>query len=231
MQAYFDLVYNPVYDFTTARTTPYRRWQEACLDKLQLADGDRILCVGAGTGNEIIRILKRNNNVRIVAIDASQRALERACKKAGKYGKQIETVKMDAQALDFPAESFDAALCVHLMDFLSDNRKATAEILRVLKKGGQFAVTYPFSEGLKLGVNLAKGSLGCNISSGRYGKAFLELLSGVGAGIVYLPLIFRSKQGFYSYQQLEKMFTALKPEHFQIEEHSGYQDFIVYGRK
>lgn len=230
-QAYFDLVYNQVYDFTTARTTSYRRWQETCLDKLQFADGDSVLCIGAGTGNEIIRILEINDKVNVVAVDMSERALGRAYKKAQKYGNEIRTVKMDAHMLEFPPESFDIALSVHLMDFLSDPARATAEILRVLRKDGQFAITYPFSEGPKLAISLAKESLNYNLGSRQYRKAILDFLSMTGAGLVYLPLLLRSKRGSYSSSQLEQMFAALKPERFHIEKHGGYKDFIVYGRK
>jgi ubiquinone/menaquinone biosynthesis C-methylase UbiE len=228
---YFDLVYNPVYDLTTAQSTSYRRWQEACLDKLQFTDGDKVLCIGAGTGNEIIRILQRNYKVNITAIDASGRALERAYQKAKKYGQEIRAIRMDAQTLEFPSEGFDTALCFHLMDFLSDAQQATAESLRILRSGGQFAITYPYGEGLNLMISLAKGSLSYNLRSRKYSKAVLEFWALAGAGLVYLPLLFRSKREFYSYRQLEQMFRKLKPEQFNIEERRDYQDFIIYGRK
>jgi ubiquinone/menaquinone biosynthesis C-methylase UbiE len=228
---YFDLVYNPVYDLTTAQSTSYQRWQEACLDKLRFADGDKVLCIGAGTGNEIIRILQRNYKVNITAIDASGSALERAYQKAKKYGQEIRAIRMDAHTLEFPSGGFDTALCFHLMDFLSDTQQATAESLRILREGGQFAITYPYSEGLNLMISLAKESLGYNLRSGKYGRAILELWALAGAGIVYLPILFRPKRESYSYGQLEQMFRELKPEQFNIEERRDYQDFIIYGRK
>ncbi len=229
--AYFDLVYNQVYDFTTARTTSYRRWQEACLNKLEPAEHDNILCIGAGTGNEIVRLLERNSAVDIVTIDASRRALAKACRKARKCGRQISSLKMDAQALEFPDQSFDAVLCIHLMDFLSDQQRATSEIFRVLRKGGQFSITYPLNEGVALGVSVARESLGETLRSRRYRQTVVEVLALAGAGLVSPPLLFRSRQRFYSRWELEEMLRALQPERFQVEEHEGYRDFIAYGRK
>ena len=63
MQRYFDLVYNPLYDLTVAQTSPYRRFQKTCIDKLQLDDNDAVLCIGVGTGNEILNILERNRSL------------------------------------------------------------------------------------------------------------------------------------------------------------------------
>lgn len=230
-QAYFELAYNPIYDFTTAQTTSYSKWQETCINKLLLADGDRILCVGAGTGNEILRILEKNHTVRIIAIDSSQRALRRAKKKAHRLGREIETRIMDAHALDFPSESFDAALCLHLMDFLHDGEKATREIVRVLRRGGHFAATYPMSASWQLGLNIFREGFSRNFASGKYHRALVELLAMIGAGIVYLPLTFRSKGGFHSCQSIEDMYKALNLTCFEVEEHNEYQDWIAYGSK
>lgn len=229
--AYFDLVYNRVYDFTTARTTSYRRWQEACLSKLQLAENDKVLCVGAGTGNEVVRLLERNRHLDIVTIDASRRALAKSCRKARKCGRDIESFRMDAQALDFPDGSFDVVLCLHLMDFLIDQPGATREIFRVLRKGGHFSITYPLNEGLALGISVVRESMGQTLGSRRYREAVIEVLAMLGAGLAYPPLLFRARRKFYSREQLQEMFGALELAQFQIEEHCGYRDLIAYGRK
>ena len=82
MRAYFNYAYNPVYDFTTGQLNHYRRLQERCVDKLELEDKERVLCIGVGTGNEIPHILHRNRNVSIVGVDYSRTALQRAYRKA-----------------------------------------------------------------------------------------------------------------------------------------------------
>jgi len=233
MQAYFDFVYNRVYDFTTGRLHRYRKLQGRCVSRLELEDGDNILCVGVGTGNEVLHILQIDRNVKIVGVDYSKTALQKAYRKALARGKEIEVLIMDARRLEFAAESFDKVLCLHVMDFIDDNKEATTEILRVLKHGGQFVITYPSDkEGLKLGCNLLRDVIRTNLDSGKHPvKAFFELIAQMLMGFVYLPLVFRLKKKFYLRRELEAMITGLTTGHFRIEEDSIYQDFIVYGRK
>ena len=232
IRAYFDLVYNPVYDFTTARFASYHRLQSKCVVKFEFDDGDRVLCVGVGTGNEIIRILGINSKVNIVGVDYSKIALQKAYKKTLRLGKEIKVLAMDAQSLEFTTGSFNKVLCLHVMDFIEDDGKATAEILRVLKEGGQFVITYPSDkEDVKLGVNLLKDSIRHNINSGKFIRVLPQLLAQILVGIVYLPLLFRPKKRFYSRRELEAIFSELTGGDFQIEEYPVYQDFIVYGRK
>jgi len=57
-RVYFDVVYNRVYDFTTGRLNRYRRLQRMCVGKLGLKNHDKVLCVGLGTGNEVLHILR-----------------------------------------------------------------------------------------------------------------------------------------------------------------------------
>jgi len=111
MQAYFNFAYNPVYDFTTARLSLYRKLQGRCVSRLELRDNDKVLCVGLGTGNEIFHILQMNRNVDIIGIDYSSTALRKAYKKALRLGKEIELLLMDARNLEFTAGSFDKVIC------------------------------------------------------------------------------------------------------------------------
>ena len=232
VRIYFDMVYNPIYDVTTAQLVAYRRWQERCISRFSFEKGDSMLCVGIGTGNEIPHILDNNREIDIVGVDNSERALRKAYQKGLKLGQEIDVLQMDAQDLQYPAESFNKVLCLHVMDFIEDDEQATREILRVLKKGGQFVITYPLNkEGVKLGVSLIKDTINNNINSGKYITALPQILAQTGLGLLYLPLLLRAKQRFYSHQDIETMFTELKPGDFQIEEYPTYNDFIISGRK
>ena len=233
MQAYFNCAYNPVYDFTVARLSRYRKLQERCVNKLELKDNDRVLCVGIGTGNEVFHILEMNSNVNIVGIDFSKNAIKEACKKALKLGREIDVYVMDAQSLDFPAESFDKVLCLHVMDFVGDVEKVTREIFRVLKDDGQFVTTYPSGkEDAKMAYNLLKANIQHAVDSGKsYIRAYLELLVQVIVGMTCIPLLFRSGKKFFSHQELEMLITGLKFRDFMIEEDPLYRDFITSGKK
>jgi len=232
MQAYFNFAYNPVYDFTTARLNRYRKLQERCVGKLEFRDDDKVLCVGLGTGNEIFHILEMNRNVNLIGVDYSSTALQKAYKKALRLGREIEVLVMDARCLQFATGSFDKVVCLHVMDFVEDDREATNEILRVLKDGGQFVITYPSDkEGLGLGINLLKDNIRHNIDSRNRFRALSILAAQMVMGIVYLPLLFRPNRKSYSRSELEAMITQLTTGDFQIEEEAVYQDFIVYGRK
>jgi len=230
---YFNYAYNPVYDFTTACLNGYQKLQEICIGKLELEGNDKVLCVGLGTGNEILRILKANRDVRIIGVDYSHTALEKAYKKASTFGKEIETLIMDARNLEFPQEEFDKVLCIHVMDFIPENEKATSEILRVLKPGGKFVITYASQkEGLSLGTSLLNDFFRHGIGSRKYRIiAFLESLPRMLLGVIYLPLLFRSKRKSYLRSDIEKMIAQLNGVDLQIEEDPVYQDFIVNGRK
>ena len=233
LKVYFDFIYNLVYDFTTAQLAPYKILQTRCIDKFKFEDGEKVLCVGVGTGNEVIHILRRNGNVRIVGVDYSDTALRKAYQKALTWGKEIKGLVMDAQHLEFEVGSFDKVLCIHVMDFVGEDGKATDEIIRVLKDGGQFVITYPSDkEGTKLGCNLLRETLRHDLNLRRHRiRVFLQFLVKIVVGSLYLPLLLRSRKKSYSRHELEAMFQKLVPRDFHIEEYPVYQDFIVYGRK
>lgn len=233
MKAYFNFIYNPLYDITTARLNRYRQLQKRCVGKLQLKDNDRVLCVGVGTGNEIPHILRVNRDVDIVGVDYSHTALQKAYKKASALGKEIKVLVMDARRLEFASGSFDKALCIHLTDFVGEIEDVTSEIIRVLKEGGKFVITYPSAkEGTKLGANLLNDQIHNGVRSGKnVVTAFLGALVQMMLGLIYLPLVFRPRRQSYSRSQLEEMITKLANTDLQIEEDSIYQALIVCGAK
>lgn len=233
MLLYFDKLYNRVYDLTTACLSPYHRLQQNCIARLDLADNDEVLCVGVGTGNEIEAILERKARVSLTGIDISPQALGRAQRKATRKGKAISLHRMDAHRLDFAPGSFDKAICIHLMDFLADGRTASAEIVRVLKSQGRFAITYPYGrDSFRMAAEIASNAWR-NLKAGRPLLALKELLGALGVALVFLPVGWWASPGpgLYSRQQLEEMFAALGVSQATIEEDGIYKDYIVHGRK
>ena len=229
----FDLVYSPIYDATTARLSPYTRFQDCCVGKLRLKEGDRVLCVGVGTGNEIRRIVEGNPGVSVVGVDISPRALRRAGGKAARLGKPVDLFRMDAQELAFPDRSFDVVVCLHVMGFLKEDNTATVEMARVLKDKGQFLVTYPSGNGLwKLGAEAGRG-IWRKCRAGRLGQAAGDCAALVVGGVVNIPVswLVKPNGGFYSRRQLDEMFVDLRLAQWEIEEDAVYQEFVVWGTK
>jgi SAM-dependent methyltransferase len=57
---------------------------------------------------------------------------------------------MDITALQFPDESFDAVICHHVLEHIPDDRKALAELYRVMKPGGWGSISVPMKGAVTL---------------------------------------------------------------------------------
>jgi len=199
---------------------------------LEMEEGDSMLCIGVGTGNEILGILDSGRLVNVVGVDTSESGLRRAYDKASKKGARISLFKMDAHNLAFDDYSFNKVFSHHLMGFLDDDRKAFQEMLRVLKRGGQYVVTFPSGSGYRVLSEIGRSILR-NLRSGRFRCATVELLAVTGGAIANIPVAFwvRPKRGFYSYEDLEGMLADLEPGDYEIEKDDVYQNLIACGRK
>ncbi len=233
IRRYFNYFYTPVYDITTAKLVSYEKLQNNCIEKLEIRSGDHVLCVGTGTGNEIVRIYKYNPEVDIIAVDYSPKALERAVSKVTAMGNKIKTQIMDVHKLDFESESYDKVLCIHVTDFLVDHRRAMDEILRVLKTGGRFVITYPSSsEGICWGLNLYKLTARQRIKKGTNRLlTILDMISQIIMSLIYVPLLFRKNRKCYKLFELRDFLNHYTTIDFHIDEDTDYRDFIVYGTK
>ena len=55
-------------------------------------------------------------------------------------------LKMDLTAIQFPDRSFDAIYCSHVLEHIPEDRKAMAEMFRVLRPGGWALIMVPVSD-------------------------------------------------------------------------------------
>jgi SAM-dependent methyltransferase len=53
--------------------------------------------------------------------------------------------RMDLRSLEFPDASFDFAICSHVLEHIVEDRKAMAELFRVLRPGGILLVMVPWN--------------------------------------------------------------------------------------
>lgn len=75
--------------------------------------------------------------VRLTGIDLSPAMLERARKRARELGMDVDLREGDAQDLPFPDGSFDTVVCTLALCNVPDERRAVAEMKRVLTASGR----------------------------------------------------------------------------------------------
>jgi SAM-dependent methyltransferase len=228
-QLYFDLIYNPLYDATTARFSRYRTLQQKCLRALDLEGAGSLLCVGLGTGNELLPALRIAPRIRVSGIDLSPSALASSRRKLRMAGKTAELKIMDVTALGHPEGTFDRVLCMHVLDFVDQPGRAVREMIRVLAPGGRLVVTFPSrSEGAALGLALARDEVRTALREGRHPLAVVgDLLAKAVMGLVYVPLLTRTGQRAFSERDVRVLFEGLPVRLLAIEEERDYQDYIV----
>lgn len=93
----------------------------------------KVLEVGVGTGKNLPFY---REDLEVTAIDFSERMLEKAKDRAEKLGIKVNLLQMDAQAMDFPDETFDTVIATCVFCSVPDPVKGLQEIRRVCKKDG-----------------------------------------------------------------------------------------------
>ena len=103
----------------------------------------RMLDVPAGTAVFTTEKYKRLTHANIICLDYSQDMLERAESRFHEANiVNIQTMKGDVGAMPFENESFDIVLCMNGLHVFPDKEKAYAEILRVLRPGGELLACF-----------------------------------------------------------------------------------------
>ena len=98
------------------------------------AEGD-VLEIAVGTGRNLPFYPRA---VRLTGVDFSPAMLEIARSRAAQAGMDVELREGDAQMLDFADASFDTVVCTLSLCSIPDDRRAVAEVKRVLRPGGRF---------------------------------------------------------------------------------------------
>jgi ubiquinone/menaquinone biosynthesis C-methylase UbiE len=97
------------------------------------AAGD-VLEVAVGTGRNLSFY---PDGARLTGVDWSPAMLGIARERAAALGRDADLRQGDAQALEFPDESFDTVLCALGLCAIPDDRRAVTEMARVLRPGGR----------------------------------------------------------------------------------------------
>ena len=112
---------------------------EIMLDLANLAPGNRVLDVAAGTGDQTLLAARRVGPTGyVLATDVSTSMLNLAADAARDAGlKNIDTREMNAENIELDAGSFDAVICRMGLMLFSDPVKALIGMRRVLKPTGK----------------------------------------------------------------------------------------------
>ena len=113
------------------------------IELLSLSTGSRVLDVCCGTGASALPAAETVGPTgEVVGIDLARELLELARAKA--IRQRLANVQFevgDLLSLKFPAEIFDAVICVFGIFFVPDMVMAVSELWRRVKPGGRLAVT------------------------------------------------------------------------------------------
>lgn len=135
-----------------------QRLKRAAIEQCRLRPGLSVLDAGCGTGLETIRLAKLvAPSGTVVGIDASEKFLGEARRRAADLGLPIDYRQADAQHLPFPEKTFDVARAERLFPYLADPNRAFSELVRVTKPGGAVALIEPDFETVT--INLGDRSL------------------------------------------------------------------------
>jgi SAM-dependent methyltransferase len=133
--------------------TGWRKWSELIdqsaggiserlVELAGVEPGSRVLDVAAGYGEPAMTAAKvAGAEGSVVASDISADMLAYGRERAGAAGvENLEFLQADASALDFPHESFDAAVSRWGIIFEPDGEGAAAKVRSFLKPGGRMAI-------------------------------------------------------------------------------------------
>jgi SAM-dependent methyltransferase len=115
---------------------------ERLVEMADINEGDRVLDVAAGNGEPSLTAARKTGpDGSVIATDISAEMLNFGRQRAAALGvENIEFMQSDANSLDFPAESFDAAVSRWGIIFDPDGEGAAAKVRSFLKPGSRFAI-------------------------------------------------------------------------------------------
>jgi ubiquinone/menaquinone biosynthesis C-methylase UbiE len=131
-------------DFAVIGTTLQIVGELLC-EAVDVRAGERVLDVAAGNGNATLAAARRF--ARVTSTDYVPALLERGRLRADADGLDVAFEVADAEALPFPAASFDVVLSTFGVMFAPDHAQAASELIRVCRPGGRIGLASWTPEG------------------------------------------------------------------------------------
>ncbi len=118
-------------------------------NKLDIKPDDRILDIGCGEGRHTIKACQQNKTFCVGAdfgfenLVTTKEKLKFHQDFNDIFCKNFELSCMDVTNLPFCNNSFDIVICSEVLEHITDDKKAMAELVRILKPGKILAVSVP----------------------------------------------------------------------------------------
>ncbi|GGV39346.1 hypothetical protein GCM10010182_74660 [Actinomadura cremea] len=111
---------------------------ELLCEAAAIRPGERVLDVATGTGNTALAAARRFATV--TGVDYVPDLLEHATARAAAEGLHVDFETGDAERLRFADGAFDVAVSTFGVQYVPDQDRAAAELLRVVRPGGRIAL-------------------------------------------------------------------------------------------
>ena len=113
------------------------------LDELEVRQGETVLDLGCGRGEDTIEAAKRTGpDGMAVGLDLTEAMIKKAAELAAEAGLQnVFFVQGDIECLPFRDNRFDGVMSNCVINHAKDKNRAYREILRVLRPGGRLVVS------------------------------------------------------------------------------------------
>ncbi|GIM91972.1 class I SAM-dependent methyltransferase [Paractinoplanes toevensis] len=133
------------------------RLHDELLDRAAVRPGHRVLEIGCGTGNLVLRLARRTPGAEVLGTDPDPAALRRGRRKAARRGLPVSFELAFADDLPVPDASVDRVLSSYMLHHLDgpDKPRAMEEIRRVLRPGGELHLVDAHSTGGRAHPRLA----------------------------------------------------------------------------
>ena len=150
-----------------------------------LHEGETVLDLGSGAGADVLISARRvGPSGRVIGLDMTDEMLKLARANATRAGvTNAEFVKGHIEAIPLPDASVDIVISNCVINLSSDKAAVLAEVARVLRPGGRFAVSDVIADPAMDAATRADMAqwTGC-IAGALTHDAFVEVLTGAGLG-------------------------------------------------
>lgn len=118
-----------------------KRRAKEIVEGLSLKEEDDIVDIGCGDGFFLHLLGTISPKFHLTGFDHDQIVLKNA--KKNLISRKVELIEGDVTGMPFKSNQFEKAIMTEVLEHVEDDKKALAEVYRILKKKGLFILTVP----------------------------------------------------------------------------------------